>query len=122
MSHFSTISVAYTNVNALLGSLRTLGYSAVLHNTPQALRNDWGTANPVEHQAELVVTIPGSKAEVGFAHHDGGWQLIADDYELSRHATDFKQQLALEYATLQAQQLGYQVVREGNELIACSNQ
>ena len=119
MSHFSTVSVAYTDVNALLSSLQTLGYAAVLHATPQVLRNEWGTSNPIEHQAELVVTIPGSKAEVGFAHRDGGWQLIADDYELSRFARGFKQQLALEYAALQAQQLGYQVVREGNELIAC---
>lgn len=118
MSHFSTVSVTYTDISALQMALQQLGYDFTLHNTPQQLRNDWGTAK-AEHAAELVVTIPGSKAEVGFAQRDGVWQLIADDYELSRHARTFKQDLALQYATIQAQQLGYQVVREGNELIAC---
>jgi hypothetical protein len=118
MSHFSTVQVTYTDLDALQAALAASGYGFTLHQTAQQLRNDWGTATD-EHRAELVVTIPGSRAEVGFALRDGAWHLIADDYELMCHADSFKQELALNYATVQAQRLGYQVVREGNELIAC---
>lgn len=117
MSHFSTMSVTYTDADALMTALRKLGYSPLWHDTPMPLRNDWGTAT-AEHQANIVVPMRG-KADVGFLFKDDAWHLIADDYELEHHARTFKQDLALEYATIQAQQLGYQVVREGNELIAC---
>ncbi len=117
MSHFSTVSVTYADTDALVAALAALGYTPQWHQTPVRLRNEWGTAT-AEHVASIVVPMPG-KADVGFVQREGVWRLIADDYELNRHAPAFKQSLALEYAALQAQALGYQVVREGNALIAC---
>lgn len=119
MSHFSTVAVSFIDTDALLQALAAMGYQPVMHTTPVQLRNDWGTAT-AEHMASIVVPMPDSKADVGFAQRDGVWHLIADDYELNAsNAAAFKQDLALEYAAIQAQQLGYQVVREGSELVAC---
>jgi hypothetical protein len=117
MSHFSTVQVSYSDTDALMAALAALGYTPQWHQEAVPLRNDWGTATE-EHKAEIVVPMPG-KADVGFAYREGVWHLIADDYELRHHAATFRHDLALQYATLQAQQLGYQVVQEGNALIAC---
>lgn len=41
MSHFSTVSVTYTDTDALMAALAALGYTPQWHATPVRLRNDW---------------------------------------------------------------------------------
>ena len=116
MSHFSTVAVEYTNLDAIMLGLSNLGFKPIYNPQGQQLRNDWGTATKA-HKAEVVVPMAG-KADVGFRYNDGRWLMIADDYELNQHHGNFKRDLALEYAAIQARNVGYQVVREGNEIIA----
>ena len=121
MSHFSTVAVNFTDRDALLAALQAMGFSPLVHQTAVQLQNSWGTAT-AEHKAEIIIPaeVLGSKADIGFAWRDDAWQLIADDYELDEHGQQhFKRELALNYALIQAQAAGYQVIREGNELIAC---
>jgi hypothetical protein len=111
MSHFSKIKTHITDKDLLIQSIRDLGYTVNTDKT--SIKGFRGEETP----ADLCISVPGEKYEIGFLCKEGRYDIIADWWGLGRlEKKTFHNQLAQKYAYLAAKQSlsqqGFIIARE----------
>lgn len=113
MSHFTTVRTQYKSQRSLIQSLQQMGYQPVTHSQPVKLNTQWSD----RATAHIVIPMEQTKsgADIGFLQESGSYQLVADDMYWRGNLEHFRQQLAKNYALIEAKRNGFNLVEEKTE-------
>ena len=126
MSHFTSLELEISDRDSLIAGLQAIGFKDIEVHVNGALMNTrWQSMNKPT-KANVIVRCQNNegaigRSDVGFVLVDGKYQVICDEYELSKGMTwktqkDFTTAVKIEYgvavATKAAIAKGMQVTRE----------